>query len=295
MNRQQRPGNDSLKVLDVRCNHNIMERNIGMQKKDKGSKPCVSHPALQVSFDNLNTEKLRSASGDVAARVHPNASNTLMFGNESGSADSKEVIKVSGPSQAILCYTCTDGDVSCSVTTKDTQTEQCSGYCQTRVQWKFRETVRYVNITRSCVPSCYERTYLYGYFDSVEDMCCAKPSKYNKCHYCSGDGKDSCQKDDYITVSTNTYSLIYCVGQCKKVTSEGKYEGNKITSVERTCDEQCESGDEDLLDPYGDKKIGTKTTYCCTGDLCNAGTCSRSDTTWSLIAVSVAFVRQMTG
>ena len=43
---------------------------------------------------SLNTEKLRSASADVARRVHPNTSKILMFGKESGSADTKDFIKV---------------------------------------------------------------------------------------------------------------------------------------------------------------------------------------------------------
>ena len=44
---------------------------------------------------SLNTEKLRSASADVASRVHPNTSKILIFGKESGSSDTKDFIKVS--------------------------------------------------------------------------------------------------------------------------------------------------------------------------------------------------------
>jgi len=46
----------------------------------------------------LNTEKLQSASADVAGRVHPNTSKILMLGKESGYADTKDFIKVSGNS-----------------------------------------------------------------------------------------------------------------------------------------------------------------------------------------------------
>jgi hypothetical protein len=43
---------------------------------------------------SLNTEKLSSASADMAGRVHPNISKILMFENQSGSANTKDFIKV---------------------------------------------------------------------------------------------------------------------------------------------------------------------------------------------------------
>jgi len=42
---------------------------------------------------SLNTEKLRSASACVTDRVHANTSKILMFGKESGSADTKDFTK----------------------------------------------------------------------------------------------------------------------------------------------------------------------------------------------------------
>ena len=47
---------------------------------------------------NLNTEKLRSVSADVAGKVHHNTSKILMFGEISGSADTEDFIKISGKS-----------------------------------------------------------------------------------------------------------------------------------------------------------------------------------------------------
>jgi len=47
---------------------------------------------------SLNAEKLRSASADEASRAHPNISKIPMFRKESGSADTKDFIKVSGKS-----------------------------------------------------------------------------------------------------------------------------------------------------------------------------------------------------
>jgi len=47
---------------------------------------------------SLNTEKLRSASAYVAGRVHPITSKIIKFEEDSGSADTKEFIKVSGKS-----------------------------------------------------------------------------------------------------------------------------------------------------------------------------------------------------
>jgi len=44
---------------------------------------------------SLNTEKLRSVSTDVTGRVRANTSKIQMFGKESGSADTKDFIKVS--------------------------------------------------------------------------------------------------------------------------------------------------------------------------------------------------------
>ena len=52
---------------------------------------------------SLNTEKLRSASADVASRVHPNTSQIIMFGKEAESADTKDFIKVSGKSSLSDC------------------------------------------------------------------------------------------------------------------------------------------------------------------------------------------------
>jgi len=55
---------------------------------------------LLISF---NTNKLRSASADVASRVHPNTSKFLMFGKKSGSADTKDFIKTSDISALSGC------------------------------------------------------------------------------------------------------------------------------------------------------------------------------------------------
>jgi len=44
---------------------------------------------------SLNTEKLGSTPEDVAIRVHRNTSKILMFGKESGTADTKDYINVS--------------------------------------------------------------------------------------------------------------------------------------------------------------------------------------------------------
>ena len=52
---------------------------------------------------SLNTEELRSSLEDVASRVHHNISKILMFGKESGSADTKDFIKVSGKSALSDC------------------------------------------------------------------------------------------------------------------------------------------------------------------------------------------------
>jgi len=52
---------------------------------------------------SLNIEKLRSASADVANRVHPNISKILMFGKGPGSADTKDFIKVSSKSVMSDC------------------------------------------------------------------------------------------------------------------------------------------------------------------------------------------------
>ena len=53
---------------------------------------------LKWLLNSLNTDKLCSASADVASRVHANTSKIRMFGKESGSPDTKDFIKVSGKS-----------------------------------------------------------------------------------------------------------------------------------------------------------------------------------------------------
>ena len=58
---------------------------------------------LGCSLIGLNTKKLCSASADVASKEHPNTSNIIMFGKESGSADTKDFIKVSGKSALSDC------------------------------------------------------------------------------------------------------------------------------------------------------------------------------------------------
>jgi len=52
---------------------------------------------------SLNTDKLRSTSAGVASRVYPNTSKILMFGKESGSADSMDFIKVLGKWALLEC------------------------------------------------------------------------------------------------------------------------------------------------------------------------------------------------
>jgi len=52
---------------------------------------------------SLTTEKLLSVSTDVAGRVHPNTRKSIMFGKESGSADTNDFIKVSGKSALPDC------------------------------------------------------------------------------------------------------------------------------------------------------------------------------------------------
>ena len=58
---------------------------------------------LKLLFISLNTEKLRSASPDVTGRVHANTGKIIIFGKESGSADTKDFIKVSGKSALSDC------------------------------------------------------------------------------------------------------------------------------------------------------------------------------------------------
>ena len=52
---------------------------------------------------SLNAKNLRSASADVANRVHPNTSKIIMFGKESGFKDTKDSIKVSAKSARSEC------------------------------------------------------------------------------------------------------------------------------------------------------------------------------------------------
>jgi len=60
-------------------------------------------PLLKWILISPNTEKLPPGSADMACRVHPNTSKFLMFGKESGSADTKDFIKVSGKSALSDC------------------------------------------------------------------------------------------------------------------------------------------------------------------------------------------------
>ena len=52
---------------------------------------------------SLNTERLHSASTDMASRVHTNTSKILMFGQESGSANTKDFSNASSQSALLDC------------------------------------------------------------------------------------------------------------------------------------------------------------------------------------------------
>jgi len=56
---------------------------------------------LKLLLISFNAERLRSASVDVASRVHPNTSKILMFEKIFASADANDLIKVAGKSSSL--------------------------------------------------------------------------------------------------------------------------------------------------------------------------------------------------
>ncbi|KAK2150903.1 hypothetical protein LSH36_383g01009 [Paralvinella palmiformis] len=84
------------KILLNFCNKNHLPRR------------CQTASASRLSIGGRETTLCASA--DVASRVHPNASKMIMFGKESGSADTKDFVKVSGcpaPCYSVLrCREC---------------------------------------------------------------------------------------------------------------------------------------------------------------------------------------------
>ena len=88
----------------------------------------------------------------------------------------------------------------------------------------------------------------------------------------------NCGTNCTITVWNNVaglgYHITYKCGLLilfQKVILKGSFEGIKTRETLRSCDANCAAGETPLLDPHGDKSIGTRNTFCCDGDMCNRG------------------------